>query len=200
MATKPGTVRVVDKGMNAAMARQKAMKGHRATVGVHGDLGRKKHGDIDNIGLAVVHEFGANINHPGGTPYTVFGGGGRSGGMVGGAAIFLRKGDPRAIGVTRPHQIRIPERSFLRSAFDQNRRVYERMLEQGTGRVIDGTDKPARVVGLIGEKHVADVVNGINAGIAPPNAPSTIARKGASKPLIHTGQLKMAIKVKVSKR
>ena len=200
MATKPGTVRVIDKGMNAAMDRQKAMHGHRATVGVHGQQGSKKHGDIDNIGLAVVHEFGANINHPGGTPYTVFGGGGRSGGSVGGAAVFLPKGDPRAIGVTRPHLIRIPERSFLRSAFDKNRRVYERMLEQGTGRVIDGTDNPRRVVGLIGEKHVADVINGINAGIAPPNARSTVARKGGSTPLVQTGQLKMAIKVKVSKR
>jgi len=29
--------------------------------------------------------------------------------------------------------------------------------------------------------------------VAPPNAPATIARKGSSKPLVATGQLKSAI-------
>lgn len=200
MATKPGATLVVDKGMQAAMARQKALGGHRATVGIHGDVATKAHGDVDNIQLAVVHEFGANIQHPGGTPYTVFGGGGgRSGGMVGGKAIFLRKGDPRATGVTRPHAISIPERSFLRSAFDKNRVAYERLLEMMTGRVIDGTATPKQAVGTVGEKHIADIVNGINAGIPPPLKPATAERKGSTTPLIDTGQLKMSIKVKVTK-
>lgn len=201
MAKKPGRVKVVDKGMNAAMANQKALKGHSATVGVHGNVGSKKHGAIDNIGLAAVHEFGANINHPGGTPYMfAFSGGGRSGGMMGGKAIFLPKGDPRAVGVTRPHAIRIPERSFLRSTFDKNRRFYEQALEVLTGKVIDGEISAKRAVALIGERHLADVVNAINAGIPPPLEKATVERKGSSKPLIDTGQMKQAIKVKVTKR
>ena len=191
MATKPGRVRVVDKGMNAAMANQKALKGWTATVGIHGDVASASHGAIDNIGLGVVHEFGATINHPGGTPYM----------MVGpGKAVWLPKGDPRAVGVTRPHAIKIPERSFLRSTFDAERKKYETALEMFTGRVIDGTMSPKQAVGLIGERHVADVVNRINAGIPPPLKKATSDRKGSTKPLIDTAQMKQAIKVKVTKR
>ena len=189
--------------MNAAMRRQKALRGHRATIGVHGQQGSKPHGDIDNIGLAVVHEFGATIRHPGGTPYTVgsIGGSSRSGGFVGSGQVkFLPKGSTSAIGVTRAHLIRIPQRSFLRSAFDKNRQTYIDMMRRETGRVIDGSQTPRGAVGLVGEKAVADVINGINAGIPPPLAQSTIREKGGSKPLIRTGQLKAAIKVKVSKR
>ena len=204
MPTKPGQTRVIDKGMKAAMARQKAMRGHNATVGVQGSPARKNHGPkIDNIGLAVVHEFGANIRHPGGTPFTVgsVGGSSRSGGFVGGGQVrFLPKGSPNAIGITRAHMIRIPQRSFLRSAFDKNQATYIRLLEQEAGRVIDGKTTPRKAVGLVGERHLADVKNGINAGIPPPLAPSTRARKGSSQTLIDTGQLKNSITVKVSKR
>jgi hypothetical protein len=188
---------VVDKGYNRAVKAQKSLRGWKATIGVHTDGGSKADG-IRNVDIAVVHEFGATINHPGGTPYTVFsGGGGRSGGMVGGAAIFLPKGSPNAIGLTRPHVIKIPQRSFLRTSFDANRLEYERILEQQTGRVIDGNQTARNAIAVVGEKALADVVNRINAGIPPPLKPATIARKGSSKPLIDTGQLKQSIKVKV---
>ncbi len=203
MATKPGRVLVIDKGMNAAMARQKAMRGVTATVGVQGAGARKKHGKIDNIGLAVVHEFGANIRHPGGTPYTVssMGGSSRSGGMVGGGRVtWLPKGSPDAIGVTRAHMIRIPERSFLRSTFDKNALTYAGLLQKQVGRVIDGDATPEQAVGIVGEKYLADIRNAINAGIPPKLARSTVRRKGSSKQLIDTSQLKQSITVKVSKR
>ena len=200
MATK--AVKVKDRGWVRISLALKAMDGYEATIGVHGDAGAHK-GDIDNVGLAAIHEFGVQFRHPGGTPFMVAsqGGSSRSGGMVGaGQVTFLRKGDPRAIGITRPHMIQIPERSFLRSAWDKNVRKYERALQKQAGQVIDGKATAKQAIGRVAEKALGDIVRGINRGIPPPNAPATIRRKGSSKPLIDTGQLKMAIKVKVGKR
>lgn len=198
----PKRVKVVDKGWNRIQRAMRAMDGYTATVGVHGDAGSHG-GDIDNVGLAAVHEFGVSFIHPGGTPYMMSsqGGSSRSGGMVGtGSVIFLRKGDPRAIGVTRPHHIQIPERSFLRTTFDKGRRKYERLLLKQAQAVVDGKQAPDRAIGVVGEVHLADVIRRINRGIPPKLKPATAARKGSTKPLIDTGQLKGSIKVKVSQR
>lgn len=61
--------------------------------------------DTSIVPYAIIHELGGTIRHPGGTPYMI----GR-----GGRAVFLRKGDPRAIGKTRPHPIKIPARPYLK--------------------------------------------------------------------------------------
>lgn len=94
----------------------------------------------------------------------------------------------------------IPERSFLRSSWDKRVRSYERAAAVLGGRVIDGTLTPKQAVGLVGERVLGDVVNGINAGIPPPLAESTLDRRlskgiASTKALIETGQLKMSITV-----
>lgn len=155
MATRPGKVIDRDLGMKRARRAIKAMDGWRVTIGIHGEEGGRDDGEIDNVGLGVIHEFGA--------------------------------GD-------------IPERSFLRSAWDQNvRRKYLPLLERESRKVVDGASTPKKALGLVGEVAVADVVNGINAGIPPPLKPATVARKGSTKPLIVSGQLKGSIKYKVEK-
>ncbi len=93
----------------------------------------------------------------------------------------------------------VPERSFLRSAFDANLESYVDGLAEGAADVIDGTLSPQKAVGRVGEKSVADAVDGIRAGIPPPLAPSTVARKGSTKQLIDTGQLVQSIKAKTEK-
>ena len=203
MATRP-KAKVIERdlGMKRAQRSIKALDGWAVTIGVHGEDGGQREGEIDNIGLAAVHEFGASFMHPGGTPYTVgsVGGSSRSGGMVGsGAVVFLPKGSPNAIGVTRPHRINIPERSFLRAAFDRNQRKYSRVLEAQTGRAIDGAISVKQALGIVGEVALSDVINRINRGIPPKLRPATVARKGSTKPLIDTGQLKGSIKAKVEK-
>lgn len=94
----------------------------------------------------------------------------------------------------------IPERSFLRAAFDKNVRKYVRVLLIGARKIVAGTGTPKQAVGLAGEVAVADVVNLINAGIPPPNELATIEAKGSSKPLIDTSQLKQSIKPVVEKK
>jgi hypothetical protein len=95
---------------------------------------------------------------------------------------------------------KIPERSFLRTAFDKNVKKYVLVLLDGARRIVSGKGTAKQAVGLAGEVAVADVVNLINAGIDPPNAPATIAEKGSSTPLVDTGQLKQSIKPVVEKK
>jgi hypothetical protein len=50
---------------------------------------------------------------------------------------------------------------------------------------------------LIGMRVVGDIQDRISDGIPPPNSPITIARKGSSKPLIDSGQLRQSISFEV---
>jgi hypothetical protein len=88
---------------------------------------------------------------------------------------------------------RIPERSFLRSTFDDKR---EEMVELGKTLVKDvlaGRRTTEQALGLLGAKLAAAVKARIVGRIPPPNQPSTIARKGSDKPLIDTGRLRNAV-------
>lgn len=193
-------VKVVDKGYLDAIIALKRLDGQVATIGWHAPDSPRKEPGLTNTGLAVVHEFGATIQHPGGTDYMVdWRGGGRSGGFVGGSAIFLKRGDPRSIGLTRPHAIRIPERAPLRSAFDKNVRKYERAALRESKKALLLKQTPEQAIAKIGEIALADVIRGINRGLSPPLKAATKRRKRSSKPLIDTGQLKQALKVKTSK-
>lgn len=92
----------------------------------------------------------------------------------------------------------VPERSFMRSSIDANKKQIERLLNKLSGKCVDGTMTPKKALGLVGEFVKSKMVSKINAGVPPDNAESTIARKGSSKPLIDTGQLKNSIDWEVS--
>lgn len=195
-------VKVKDKGYLRIQVALRVLNGWHCTIGVHGDAGPHE-GPIDNVGLAAVHEFGVQFMHPGGTPFMVAsqGGSSRSGGMVGiGRVTFLPKGDPRAIGITKPHMIQIPERSFLRSTWDKNVGKYERLMQKLAGQVIDGDIAPRAAVGKVGERILGDIRKTIRRGIPPPLKPATVRRKGSSKPLIHHSQLIGALHAKTYRK
>jgi len=89
-----------------------------------------------------------------------------------------------------PH---IPERSMLRATCELNSEKYTEALRKiGIGITYARIDL-RRGLDLLGITIKGDVQKRIAAGIMPPNAPSTIARKGSSKPLIHTGQMRAAL-------
>lgn len=106
-----------------------------------------------------------------------------------GIGARLRLGDQQL-------KVRIPERSFLRVPFDQNSEAAVRLV----GKRLNAGDSEAKALGLAGEFLRGRMVRAIDAGIAPENAPSTIAKKRSSKPLIDIGQLKQSLTSKVSKR
>ena len=87
----------------------------------------------------------------------------------------------------------IPERSYLRAWFDENVDVLQATMERLIGQVVEGKISGRTALETIGGYVVTHVQAYMVDLKTPPNAPSTIARKGSSNPLIDTGQLKDAI-------
>ncbi len=95
---------------------------------------------------------------------------------------------------------RIPERSFLRSTLEKKRRELDaiagkvgKKVERSGGTLEEGLN-------LMGAVLAGAIQEAISNGIPPANAPSTIARKGSSKPLIDTGHLRQSITWQVVKK
>lgn len=110
------------------------------------------------------------------------------------AAEMHEKGDVPMTVIAAVHEFgstdgRIPERSYLRSTFDENRRKYERMIRDGAKGVLKGKTAAKKTAFATGETVRADVIKRIKSNIPPPLAESTISRKGSSVALIDTGQL-----------
>jgi len=95
----------------------------------------------------------------------------------------------------------IPERSFLRSTVESNRDKYAADLQQVVEDVVDGkANAMEQGLNRLGVEAVADVQRTMRELDDPPNAASTIARKGSSSPLIDTGRLRQSIDHEVRER
>lgn len=94
-------------------------------------------------------------------------------------------------------KINVPERSFLRSVTDEKREKYKAVLKSLFSKVLLGTTTVPQALDLFGERVVGDVKRKITSIRQPPNAPSTIAKKGFDNPLIRTGTLRSRIKKRV---
>ena len=93
----------------------------------------------------------------------------------------------------------IPERSFIRATIDAGVMKYRRLSKTLMQRELQvpHTASLKNALRLLGEKLRADIIAHINKGIEPENAPETIARKGSSKPLIDTAQMKQSINYEI---
>lgn len=188
MADEAVTWQDTDAGWDLAVSSLKALSAHKITVGVHGGNVPHAPGDpITKAQLAAVHEFGATIKHPGGTPYK----------MVGGKAVFCKPGTPGIVGVTQPHEIKIPARSFLRATVDENMPRIEALISGEIDALVAGTRKPLQSAERLGLALQGMVQKRISDGISPPLKASTIRRKGSDKPLVDTGELKSDITFQV---
>lgn len=87
----------------------------------------------------------------------------------------------------------IPQRSFIRAGVDAQLPEIQRVQRALAGQTIRGAITLGVALDRLGAKVAALLQNRIAAGIDPPNSPATIARKGSSKPLIDTGQLRASI-------
>jgi len=96
----------------------------------------------------------------------------------------------------------IPERPFMRKTFDEKREDIVKFIKEmielySKGRVKD-LSKYFAIVGAKMKKEIQRTITTASSW-AVPNAPSTIAKKGSSKPLIDTGRMRAAITYKVIK-
>lgn len=91
----------------------------------------------------------------------------------------------------------IPERSFLRSTFDEKQNDWFKFVHKRIPRLIDGDVDARQLLELLGTKMVSDIQKKIKDLDDPPNAMSTIAQKGSSSPLIDTGGLRKRVTYRV---
>jgi len=91
----------------------------------------------------------------------------------------------------------VPERSFLRAWFDENEGRCRQMVVAMMQSVIAGKRTKEQAIQLLALKFVSEIQARISAGIAPANAPSTIAAKGSSTPLIDKGILRSSISFRI---
>jgi hypothetical protein len=95
--------------------------------------------------------------------------------------------------------VNMPARSFVRAWFDENVAQIRADLKSLMKLVVAGKMTKERALDLIAVRCVGQIQERMAAGIPPPNAPSTIAKKGGGKttPLIDTGQLRAAVSSRV---
>lgn len=91
---------------------------------------------------------------------------------------------------------KIPARPFLRPTADSNRKKYT----VGLAKVLKNLPRDATIkqalekVAMIAQADVRATITKLR---TPPNAPSTIAQKGSSNPLIDTGAMRRSIDYEV---
>lgn len=83
----------------------------------------------------------------------------------------------------------VPERSFLRSTHEDKKNDIYNWLKKNKIAVVSGRMTAKRALSIVGARMQAFVQEKIISLNDPPNAPSTIARKKSSNPLIAEGQL-----------
>lgn len=166
------TVKEVDLGWEAIRKNIKLLgdSGGVCNVGVQGEQAAANHqrSELTLGQLAGIHEFGTVIHQP-------------------------ARRHPKSGKATRPRTIVIPARSFLRDTVDIYQEPIARrevLLSQG---VLYGKFTLLGGLELFGMYVVGLIRQRIANGILPANRPSTIARKGSSKPLIDTGELRNSI-------
>jgi len=169
-----------------------ALKSNKVvTVGIHEEAGDVESGDLTMAGLGAMLNFGATIKHPGGTSY----------GYASKAAAdrdevrFLKKGAGyMELGVTQPHNIDIPAREWLEPGVVKATPEVLPIIQDGmeAGQSMDQILEAVGVVAAVAVKvYMTDLKT-------PPNAASTIRKKGSSNPLIDSGAMRQSVTHKVS--
>ena len=145
------------------------------------------------LDVAVWNQFGADIDHPGGTAYAreMTSNGLSSMGSPAYRVRFVKNSDPRAADLprTRPHKISIPARPFMDQA-------HERIVKDGRGEMVAvakaanrreiNATRALQKVALFGEKCIQEAIID---GSYVPNAPATVRQKDSTKPLIDDGTM-----------
>ena len=90
----------------------------------------------------------------------------------------------------------IPERSFVRSAFDKNRAKYEKTTKKLLIQIYQSKVSVERALDILGLLIETDIKDMIRNGDFEPLSDVTIAKKGSDKPLIDTAQMINSVRFK----
>lgn len=148
----------------------KSLEGKYVTIGIQGEKGEQK---------KIVRLHPANVKLPRGTK--------REG--IDENITVAQVARDNEFGVPSK---KIPKRSFLRSVFKEKRREINKIAQDVLLK------DPSKFYDTLGTYLVGQIVRKINSGEFKSNSEFTIERKGSSKPLIDTGQLRNSLTYKVS--
>lgn len=133
--------------------------------------------DSDLSMIAGVHEYGCDIPV---TPKM--------------RAWFAANGYPLKASTTVIH---IPERSFLRSGFDENIDKITRKIKSFLPDLLESRVNPEEFMDMVGLEFAGMIQKKLKKLKEPPDSSMTIERKGSSNPLIDSGRLVGAIRHEV---
>lgn len=94
----------------------------------------------------------------------------------------------------------IPERSFMRSTASEESNNLGQLSKQVLNECLAGNISPCDAYATIGAYFQGRIVEKITDGEFEPNNENTVKRKGSSKPLIDTGQLRASITYEVREK
>lgn len=90
----------------------------------------------------------------------------------------------------------IPSRPFMRSSFDESKDEIASDLTTAARMIVGGASAHS-AIGMVGHNHQKRIVEKIQSSIPPPNAESTVKRKGHARTLIDTGAMLKSVKNRV---
>ena len=93
---------------------------------------------------------------------------------------------------------KIPQRPFMRTAVSRYGKSWGEKSSKAVQSVIKGMPI-SQVTELVGMQMKSDISSTLTNGPWTPNSAVTIAKKGSSRPLIDTGELRASITYKVEK-
>lgn len=94
----------------------------------------------------------------------------------------------------------IPSRPFIRSWVDNNKEQINKMMDSAFNHIVSGQWTAEDAMKRIGEFGASGIRKNIAKGSFEPNAESTIKRKGSSRPLIDSGDMRRAVSYEVTKK
>jgi len=93
-------------------------------------------------------------------------------------------------------EVKIPERSFVRTSFDDKRNI-KKIVDEAKN-IYDIKIEPNKILDRIGLKMTAEIQKKIKSNISPANSPITTEMKGGkTKTLIDTGRMAQSVTHKV---
>jgi hypothetical protein len=139
--------------------------------------------------VAAIQEYGTTFTHPGGTKYII---------GEDGKAVFVKNSyQGKVAGVTKPHQIVIPPRSFMRTTIAEKENEWAKLARSGAKAMVAGNASLKMVMEGLGLAASGDIKKKISEINSPALKAGTIENRkrklakgkkvGAlTKPLVET--------------
>ncbi|MDE1486079.1 hypothetical protein KKJ17_14865 [Xenorhabdus bovienii] len=136
--------------------------------------------------VGYINEYGASIEVPAKTT-TIYRKMNADGSFAGkGKFVKAAKSNFATTHAVPAHTINIPPRPFFRTVVANGKQEWSAILAKDIRR---GDGDTRKAMGRLGEHITDELQKSVLSWAAPPNSPSTAAKKGFNKPLVDTAQL-----------